>query len=174
MTENEASQYVLEYLKVSERDMPKGRIVAHIPRALLDFSEAIAASSDRELLRKDYSISLVSGTASLTATLAASEPPLVSRWVGWVLYCSDSTYPYQPLPDRPRLLMSDPVGLGYMTLDGTTLRTKSAAAGSLTALTETATLRANYLVSLANISYQKEQAFIAVLAATVAPQTQAA
>jgi hypothetical protein len=171
VTENQAAQLVLRKLHMTEAQMSKPVIVSRIPSACDKFSELVAMlKNERELLRADYSISVVSGVGSLSTALT-SATPLKSQFAnGWSVYASDSTFPYGYCANKESLLLDRPTSVGWFAVDGSSLLVVDSL-GSRTP-TATYTVRGNFICNIGTVPIQIEDKFIDVLAAEVMPEAQ--
>jgi hypothetical protein len=168
MVENQAAQWVLERLGSTEQELPKPRIVSFIPSALQALANKVADPQGktrqgvRELLRKDFSVSVTSGVGALTTPLTASEPLLLEFARGYLVYnTADTRYPYSYCADKGSLLDDRPLGLGYFTINGTDLLVVTSV-GSRTP-TATYTVRAPYVPTLALLPGTLDDDFLGVL-----------
>lgn len=131
MTENQYAQLLLERLSATEAMLPKPRIVSFLPSIMQTLANRIAdhtinRPSVRELLRKDFSVSVASGTVSLTTPLTAAEPLLEEFARGWIVTSvSDLTLgramAYSFCVDKASFQQDKPKGIGYFLADGSSL-----------------------------------------------------
>lgn len=134
--------------------------------ALEKTAEVVAGSESpnvRQLLRKDFSITIASGTGSFAAALADAEPPLL-RALPMAYMVTSAGDVMQNLPDRQQLGLTRPIGFFvYWVLDNATIRTKNKD-GSLTSLSTTVTGTVNYVPIITSITGQElETTFLDVL-----------
>lgn len=146
--------YVIERLGVLETQIKKPRIVSLIPTALHTLASRAASpqygmrQGVRELLRKDFAITVTTGVGPLTTPITAAEPLLLDYARGYLVYnAADTRYPYSYVADKGSLLADRPYGLGYFTISGTSLLVVTSL-GSRTP-TATYTLNGPYVPTLA-------------------------
>lgn len=158
--------------KLGEAQIAGPEIEGVLPQALRALARQVAYSPNRELLRKDFSVSVASGTGDLTTALTASEPLLLECIDHAAIYGTSDTTPWQYLPDRVQLGLKRPSMFVYFTVDKSTLRTRNTD-GSLTSLTTTATVTSNYVPSLANVPSSIEDDLVDVVIRILAPTVEA-
>jgi len=146
--------------------IPYARYDVLAPQALTILAREVAGDEMRaDLLRKDFNLTVTSGTASLTTSLTANEPMLLgSLWLAKIT-SADSTYPWQYLPDFASLALSrTPYGLIYFTVEGTGLQCTDTT-GAISSLSTTATANASFVPLAASLSgiLDLEEAAINVL-----------
>jgi hypothetical protein len=144
-----------------------GDIEMAAENALHRFATNVAYSPRRwmrELLRKDFSVTITSGTGDLTASLTASEPLMIDRSWADNFFITSGTTPLQPLPDRTQLSFTRSTMFIYYTIDGNTIRTRNTD-GSLSSLSTTLTITGNYVPTLANVPDQLTDDFVDVVVA---------
>ena len=144
-----------------ELDGPE--VDAALPAALNAFGDKIAKDARpdiRNLLRKDFSVTITSGTGSLSTAFTASEPLIAENVKDGNLYVTSGTTPCQWLPDRTQLGLTRPAFFIYYTIDGTTLRTRNITDGSLTSLSTTMTVTGNYVPLLSSVPSQLEDELV--------------
>lgn len=140
-------------------------IVPLISTALERFALVIAGSKDAQLLRKDFTVAITSGTGDLATPLAASEP-LLQECIGGAYVVSTAGVQFHYLPDRTQLSLSRPTMIPYWTNDRGTMRTRNTD-GSLTSLSTTLTVTGQYKPIISSIPTQAEERFIDVLAQVI-------
>lgn len=116
---------------MTEDQLSKPRITSFIPSIMQTLADKVASHtidrpSIRELLRKDFSVSVVSGTVSLSTPLTATEPLLEEFARGWLVSSvGDLTLgrpmAYSYCADKSSLQQDKPLGLGYFCVDGSAL-----------------------------------------------------
>lgn len=146
-------------------------IEAIIPSALSQFASQVANDSRphmRELLRKDFSVTVTSGIGDLSTHLAASEPLIIENVPSAYLLVSSGLTPMQSLPDRVQLGLTRTTAVIWYTIDGSTLRTRNTD-GSLTTLTTTVTLTGNYVPTIAHLPDQLTDEFVDAVCAMFVP-----
>lgn len=133
----------------------RSRLYVLIPDALKSLGYQVMNSNDpmvKQKLIKDFTVTASAGTASLTTPLTASEPMILESLKSATMTHSTSDYPFQHLFDRQSLVLDRPsFGLIYDWVNGNTLRTRDTD-GSLTALSGTVTISANYVPILTTVS----------------------
>jgi hypothetical protein len=159
MVENTFTQLVLERMGMSESQLSKPRIASFIGSTLQTLANRIADHTInrpvvRELLRKDFSISVGAGVGSLASAMSATEALLTEFARGWVVTStSDLTlgrpYPYSYVADRASFQHDRPKGLGYFTVDGTSLLVMTTTGNR--ANSGTYIVHANYVPTLASL-----------------------
>ena len=123
-----------------------------LPTALSMLAERVAKSTEpsySQLLKKDFAVTVTNGTGSLTTPLTASEPLLV-EYLPQAIAVTSSGVRLHYLPDRTQLELDRPRLFIWYTVDNSTLRTKNTD-GSLTSLSTTVTITANYVPTLASV-----------------------
>lgn len=115
----------------TEAELSKPRIVSFVPSVLQTLANRIAnhtidRPAVRELLRKDFSVSVVSGVGALGTSMTAAEPLLEEFARGWVVTStSDLTlgrpFPYSYTVDKAALQHDFPLGVGRFTYDSSSL-----------------------------------------------------
>jgi hypothetical protein len=118
-----------------------------LPTALSMLAKKVAESKEPsycQLLKKDFSVTVTSGTGSLTTPLTASEPLLV-EYLPQATVSTAGGVKLHYLPDRTQLELDRPKLLIWYTVDNSTLRTKNTD-GSLSSLNTTVTITANATV----------------------------
>lgn len=122
--------------------------------ALEKTAEAVAGNSNpntRQLLRKDFTITITSGVGSLATAFADAEPPLLSALPSAYMVTSGGAI-MQNLPDRQQLSLTRPQGFYiYWTNDNATIRTRNTD-NSLTSLSTTVTGTVNYVPAITSIN----------------------
>ena len=118
-----------------------------VPSALKEVAIKVAKSKDdfvKTQLQKDFALALTAGTTTVATMTSSAEPALLEFPFVSVRHSSIS-YPLQPVPSYLRLQI-EPTNpdLGFYTLRAGTLYTKDTA-GSLTGLTGTLTVTAQYV-----------------------------
>lgn len=125
-----------------------------IPKVLERTAEMVAVHPNpnvRQLLRKDFSISIASGVGSLASAFADAEPPLLSALPLAYMVTTAGDLMHN-LPDRVQLGLTRPVGFFiYWTNDNSTLRTRNKD-GSLTSLTTTVTGTTQYVPAITSVN----------------------
>jgi hypothetical protein len=125
-----------------------------ITDALEKTAEVVANNQNpniRQLLRKDFTITVSSGTGSLAAAFADAEPPLLGALPSAYMSTSSGAV-MQNLPDRQQLSLTRPLGFYvYWINDNGTLRTRNTD-GSLTSLSTTVTGTVNYVPAITSIN----------------------
>ncbi len=137
-------------------------IEVFLPTALGRFGESVANDprpNVRELLRKEFTIPVVSGVGDLSTALTDAEPLLASALPAANLYITAGTQPMQYLPDRVQLGLGRSNIFIYYAIEGNSLLTRNTD-GSLTSLNTTITATASYVPSLANVPAQLEDEFV--------------
>lgn len=106
----------------------------------------------RNQLKKDFSLTVTLGVASLTASVTASEPMLDHALDKATVTSSDSTQPWQYLPDYSMLTLDrSTFGMIFFTVkNGSLICTDTL--GALSSLTTTATASCNYVPLAATLS----------------------
>lgn len=133
----------------------------------LERTAEIVADSDnpdtRQLLRKDFTITVTAGTGSFAAAFADTEPPLRKSLPSAYMVTTGGDV-MQNLPDRVQLGLARPLNFYiYWINDNGTLRTRNKD-GSLTSLTTTVTGTVNYVPIITSIDGQElETIFLDVL-----------
>ena len=161
--------------RLNEGDSAKNRvfpgdILPLIDDALTKFAKVVAEDAEQApLLRKDYSITVTSGTGDLTASFTAAEPLLVDYLPGAYLVTSGGVQ-LQYLPDRTQLGLSRPSLVPYWINDKGTMRTRNTD-GSLTSLSTTITLTGQFAPTITDVPFQLEDLFLDVLAEMVKART---
>ena len=151
--------------KLGEDAVTGGDIEGVVPNALRRFATNVAYNPKtwiRELLRKDFQITVTAGLGDLTTPLTANEPLIIDRTWASNLFVTNGTIPMQPLPDRTQLNLERPKFFVYYTVDGNLLRTRNLD-GSLTSLSTTVTITGNFVPLLANIPNQLTDDFVDVV-----------
>jgi hypothetical protein len=123
-----------------------------LPTALSLLANKVAKSNEpsySQLLKKDFTVTVTSGTGSLTTPLTASEPILV-EYLPQAIAVTANGVKLHYLPDRTQLELERPRLLMWYTVDNSTLRTKNTD-GSLLSLSTTVTITANYTPTIANV-----------------------
>jgi hypothetical protein len=144
---------------------------ALIPDALKRFAEIVAQNSElAPLLRTDFSVTVSSGTGSLTTALTASEP-LLAKFLPMAYVVTSTGVQLHYLPDRTQLGLSRSNILPYYCNDKGTIRTRNTD-GSLTSLSTTLTITGQYSPTISNVPTQIEELFIDVLAGMIQARTQ--
>lgn len=139
-----------------------------LPLALRAFAVMIAAGPNRELLRKDFSVTITAGVGDLTASLDAAEPLLLEAMQSAEIYSTGGTTPWQFLPDRAQLGLSRPNMFVYYTVEKTNLRTRNTDS-SLTSLATTATVTASYVPALSSVPSSIEDILVDVVIRVLMP-----
>lgn len=154
---------------VEPRSDVEFNILQHIPTALQNLAEKIARDPRpdiRNLLRKDFSVTVTSGIGSLTTALTASEPLLINEIKAGNLFVTSGTTPCQWLPDRTQLGLTRPNFFIWYTVDLSTIRTRNTD-GLLTSLNTTITLSGNYVPLLSSVPATLEDEFLDSLMAVM-------
>lgn len=157
MTENQFAQLIIERLKTTEAQLSKPSVVSFIPSVLQTLANRVADKTIdrpaiRELLRKDFSLSVASGTVALTTPLTAAEPLLLEFARGWIVTCATDTtlsraMAYSYVADKASFQHDKPLGIGIFTVDGTNLLVMTTTGVRTT--TATYVLHGNYVPTLA-------------------------
>lgn len=130
-----------------------------VPVALAKFGDTVAADPMiRELLKKDFSVTVTSGTGSLVAAFTATEPLLI-ECLPWSQVYGSGAQPLQWLPDRVQLGLDRPRMFAYYTVDKSTLRTRNTD-GLLTSMSDTLTISGNYTPLITNVPPVLEDMFV--------------
>jgi len=143
-----------------------GDVEAAVPTCLFRFARMTAMSPimwKRELLKKDFSATIASGTSDLSASLTAAEPLLI-EFISSAFVTDSNGNMLQYLPDRFQLKLKRPAMFIYFTVDKSTLRTRNTD-GSLTSLSTTVTIVGAFAPTLANVPAQLEDDFVDVVVA---------
>jgi hypothetical protein len=146
-------------------------IEAILPSALYAFGSHVANDARphmRELLRKDFSVAVASGTGDLSAHLTASEPLIIENVPQDYFAVTGGTVPMQGLPDRVQLGLARSTAVIWYTIDGSTLRTRNTD-GSLSTLTTTVTVTANYVPTIGNVPSQLADEFVELVCSMLVP-----
>lgn len=170
MTENQAAQLLLERLKVTEAEMPKPAIVSFFPSILQTLASRIADKTIdrpavRELLRKDFSVSVSSGVGDLSSDFTAAEPLLEGFARGWVVTSSSDlilgrAQAYSYKADRASINHGLPVGLGFYTVDGNSLVVVTATGNR--SVSANYTIHGGFVPSLANLPVTLQDDFLSI------------
>lgn len=158
MTENQYALQILARLKTTESQLPKPYLISQIPSVMQTLANRIAdpmmgtRQSDRELLRKAFTITVTSGTGALTTPLTAAEPMLAQFARGWAVTGPDTRYLYSFVADAGSLACDFPLGLGRFTLRGTDLIVVNSLGNR--AYTASFSVRAPYVPTLALLPVQ--------------------
>jgi hypothetical protein len=144
------------YIRLTEKGYQCSflRLDAMVQGAMTSMAMKVAVSPDEQLrneLRKDFSLSVGSGVASLTASLIATEPMIGSALQRAMITSADSSFPWQFIDYTILTLERPAFGLIYFGVKGTSLFC-SDTTGVLGALTTTATANASYVPLVATIS----------------------
>lgn len=148
--------------KLGETDLSGFDIEAAAPSCLTKLAESVARSPDRQLLVKDFEVTVTSGIGDLTDALTAAEPLLISEIPSGNLYVTSGTTPLQFLPDRTQLGLTRPKMVGYYSIDNNNLRTRNTD-GSLTSLNTTVTITGSYVPTLASVPDQLSDELVALV-----------
>lgn len=146
-------------------------IAVAIPTALNRFGEKIAADlrpDIRNLLRKDFAVTITNGTGSLAAALTAAEPLIINEIMAGNAYVTNGTQPCQWLVDRAQLGLTRPPFFIYYCIDNSSVRTLNTDR-SLTSLNTTLTITSNYTPSLTSVPFQLEDNFIDLVVEIMSP-----
>lgn len=134
-----------------------------IPDALKKFAQIVGKDPDtRQLLRKDFSVAVVSGVGSLTASLTAAEP-LLTEFLPSAHVVTANGVQLHYLPDRTQLNLARPTMLGYYINDESVLRTRNTPDGSLTSLNTTLTITGQCVLTIGDVPSQLEELYVDVL-----------
>jgi|SRR5882724_3345916 len=133
--------------------VPYARYDALAPQAMAVLARRVAADKDMaDLLRKDFSLTVASGTASLTTPLTASEPLMIQFLQFAKITSADSNQPWQYLHDFTLLSLSRPTfGLIFFTVEGSSLQCTDTT-GATGSLSTTATANSSFIPLVATIS----------------------
>lgn len=146
---------------------------ALIPDALKRLAGLVGQNAElAPLLRKDFSVTVTSGTGSLTTALTAAEP-LLAKFLPMAYVVTSTGVQLHYLPDRTQLGLGRPMMIPYYTNDEGTIRTRNTD-GSLTSLSTTLTITAQYSPTIGDVPTQIEEMFIDVLAGMIQARTQEA
>lgn len=177
LTEATAAQRAFLYLKqkgvpVDANFIP--RAIASLPDALRDFAERVARFDDdlSELLRKDYAVTLVAGSAASLATFTNGTEPMLTEHIVKVTF-PGVTYELHRLADEADLDRPWPTTWAYYAIFGNKIGTRDTD-GTLNTFDGSATVRASYVPAIANVPTQLHALLIEVLANYGAPQAAAA
>jgi hypothetical protein len=141
-----------------------------LPIALRSFALMTAAGPNRELLRKDFTVTITAGVGDLDASLTDAEPLLLEAIANAEIYSTGGTTPWQFLPDRTQLGLVRPALFIYYTVEKSNLRTRNTDS-SLTSLSTTATVTASYVPTLTNVPSSIEDLLVDVVIRTLLPGT---
>lgn len=153
MTISRTSLVDRAYLRNLSRGVqtPYARYDSLVSQAMSSLARKVAESGS-DLLKKDFSLGVSSGTYSLTTHLTASEPLLLGFLLKAKITSSDSSQPWQPLPDFAQLSLERPTfGMIYFTVNGTSVIAADTN-GALSSLTTTATARTYFVPLPATLS----------------------
>lgn len=133
--------------------VPYARYDALAPQAMAALARRVAADKDMaDLLGKDFSLTVASGTAALTTFLTASEPLMLQFLQFAKITSADSNQPWQYLYDFTLLSLSRPTfGLIFYTIEGSSLQCTDTT-GATGSLTTSATANASYIPLVASLS----------------------
>lgn len=134
-----------------------------IPDSLKKFAQLVASMPEsRQLLRKDFSVTITSGTGSLAASLAATEP-LLAEFLPSAYVVTATGVQLHYLPDRMQLTFARPTQIGYFTNDEGTIRTRNVSDGSLTSLSTILTITAQFVPTVGDVPSQLEDLYLDTL-----------
>ncbi len=116
-------QSLIDRAFLRARTLPLGRLDSLVSQAMVELARKVATDDNRaDLLRKDFTLTVVSGEASLAAALTASEPMLLPFLPMATIISPDSTLPWQYVMDTAQLnLDRSALGMVYFTTSGSTL-----------------------------------------------------
>ncbi len=138
-------------------------IEAALPTCLNRFADSVAADPKlRELLSKNFVITLASGVGNLTTAFTATEPLIIEQMEQADVTHTSSTLPLQPLPDITSLRLPHSKMVIYYTVHGQELHTRNTD-GSLTSLTGSVNIHGSYVPSLADVPAQLKDMFVDVV-----------
>lgn len=127
MTENTFALLVLNRLKLKEAQLPKPLLITYIPTVMQTLANRVADPQfgfpqyKRELLRKTFTVAVVTGVGPLATPMAAAEPLMAEFARGWIVTGPDTRYAYTAKADESSLACDQPLGLGAFTLRQTDL-----------------------------------------------------
>ena len=165
MTNQQAIDRVMS--RLAERDDTKDRVfpadlLPLIDDALTRFATVVAQDEEKsQLLRKDYTIAVASGTGDLTASFTAAEPFMADFADGAYLVTTGGVQLHY-LTDRTQLNLARPSMIPYWTIDKSSLRTRNTD-GSLSSLTTTVTATGQYIPLITSVPVQLEDTLIDIL-----------
>lgn len=151
-------------------------IAVAIPTALNRFGEKIAndpRTDIRNLLRKNFSVTITSGVGDLSTALTGAEPLIINEIMAGNSYVTNGTQPCQHLPDRTQLGLTRPNFFIYYCIDSSNIRTRNTD-GSLSSLNTTLTITGNYAPLLSSVPSQMEDEFIDAVINVVRPPAEVA
>jgi hypothetical protein len=167
---------VIELLELDETHLP--RLISQISLAMVRLSERVASATDertRNLLRKEYAVTLTAGVGDLTSHLNAANPPLMEHLSRAEVRHSSSPRASTPVGCRASLEQDWLTGFLYHAFEETELHMR-AVDGTIGTLTGNATVVASSLLTdLASIKHrQLESMLVEELAALNQPVQKAA
>jgi hypothetical protein len=144
----------------------RSALMVRLASALESLAIKVAGSRDknvRNLLRKDFTATLASGTADLSTLLTGTQPVLLDAMRFADIRHADSTLKVQMLADRGSLAQEKPAAFLFGAVEGSTLYIPDADDGSLS-------ITANYVErSVANLKLQLEPMLIDELVGDLIP-----
>lgn len=156
MVENTFALLVLQRLKLKEEQLPKPIVISYIPTVMQTLANRVAdprfgfPQYKQELLRKTFTVAVVSGVGPLATPMAAAEPMMAQFARGWIVLGPDTRYPYTAKADESSLLCDQPAGLGIFTLRQTDLLVVNSLGSRV--YTASFSVRAPYVPLLANLN----------------------
>lgn len=167
MTENQAAQWIVEKFGMTEQQLSKPRIVSFVPAALQLLANRIAEPENttrqgvRQLLRKNFTVSVSAGVGDLTTAISAAEPLLLQFARGYLVYGTDSNYPYSYVADKASILQDFPKGIGRFTVNNSDLLVITAA--GVRTPTASYTVQGPFVCTLANLKPTLDDDFLNTL-----------
>ena len=158
------AQRVLEAVGADESRLPVPRIVSRIPDALKTLAVMVAGDPRRTLLRKEFTLTLVSGVGDLTP-LVTGDGLLVPSMAA--VFAADFTSPLQRQPDFAALLTARSPVFGYYAVEGLVLKTANVEDGDLNFV-------ASFVPTLDTLPEQLSDDLVSALASFFAPAVAAA
>lgn len=183
MTEEQLCNLVLEATGKSEQDLPRFRIIALGKLAIFKLAAIVsvattnpkaadvsmAAQALRQLIRKDFNVTITNGVGDLTAAKTAAEPLMAHQLTSAEIYLDNITRRAQAAPDKTALEWDHPPGFPFYAISGDELHVRY----NGTKPTTTARIRAAAVRSLANIPPLLVNDFVQIVAFMTTPQGEA-
>lgn len=173
MTDQQLCNLVLEATGMSEKELPKFRIIAIANLALQRLATIIARAKDdvnaialRQLVRSPVNVTITAGIGSLTAAKSDTEPILAEQIATSDVYLAGYTRKATYVPDRPALAWDHPQGFPFFTVYGDAIEFRV----NGTSPTAVATITGPIVPTLANVPPTLFDNFAGLVAFMTTPQ----
>ena len=145
-------------------------IEAALPTCLNRFGDLVSKTVwQRNLLEKDFTVTVASGVGDMTTALTASEPLIIEGMPNNEVFLTGVLIPAQYLPELPQLKLDRPKLVAYYTVHGSSLFIRNTD-GSLTSYTGTVTIHGSYIPAIASVPDQLKDMFVDVVVDYLQPQ----